>query len=78
VIFERSVSVLVCVPKISSKLGDNPRFIQGWQVFPSSWKKPVFSMEKTVPAKIVFAGLKKPPGKNPATLALQTFTKWKQ
>jgi hypothetical protein len=25
-----------------------------------------FSMEKTVSAKIVFAGRKKPPGKNPA------------
>jgi hypothetical protein len=32
---------------------------QGWQVFASSWKKPFFSMEKTVPAKIVFAGRKK-------------------
>jgi hypothetical protein len=51
---------------------------QGWQVFAGSWKKPVFSMEKTVPAKIVFAGWKKPPGKNPAKLGLQTFTRWKK
>jgi hypothetical protein len=36
-------------------------------------EKTVYSMEKTVPAKIVFAGWKKPPGKNPAKLALQTF-----
>jgi hypothetical protein len=35
-------------------------------------------MEKTVPAKIVFAGWKKPPGKNQAKLALQTFTRWKK
>jgi len=33
-------------------------FIQGWQVFARRWKKPVFSMEKTGPAKIVFAGKK--------------------
>jgi hypothetical protein len=51
---------------------------QGWQVFAGSWKKTGFSMEKTVPAKIVFAGWKKPPGKNPAKLALQTFTRWKK
>jgi hypothetical protein len=51
---------------------------QGWQVFASSWKKPGFSMEKTVPAKIVFAGWFFPPGKNPAKLALQTFTRWKK
>jgi hypothetical protein len=35
---------------------------QGWQVFAGLWKKPVFSMEKTVPAKIV----------------LQTFATWKK
>jgi hypothetical protein len=35
-------------------------------------------VEKTVPAKIVFAGWKKPPGKNQAKLALQTFTRWKK
>jgi hypothetical protein len=33
-------------------------------------------MEKTVPAKIVFAGRKKPPG--PAKLVLQTFARWKK
>jgi hypothetical protein len=33
-------------------------------------KNRFFSMEKTVPAKIVFAGRKKPPGQNPAKLAL--------
>jgi hypothetical protein len=38
-------------------------YSQGWQVFAGLWKKPVFSMEKTVPAKIVFDGRKKPPGK---------------
>jgi hypothetical protein len=53
-------------------------YSQGWQVFASLWKKPVFSMEKTVPAKIVFAGRKKPPGKNPAKLVLQTFARWKK
>jgi hypothetical protein len=55
--------------------------VQGWQVFEISnglWKKPVFSMEKTVPAKIVFAGRKKPPGKNPAKLVLQTCVRWKK
>jgi hypothetical protein len=45
---------------------------------PVRGKKRFFSMEKTVPAKIVFAGWKKPPGKNPAKLALQTFTRWKK
>jgi hypothetical protein len=40
--------------------------------------KSVFSMEKTVPAKIVFAGWFFPPGKNPAKLALQTFSRWKK
>ena len=30
--------------------------IQGWQVFAGWWKKPVFTMVKTVLAKIVFAG----------------------
>ena len=29
---------------------------QGWQVFARRWKKPGFSMEKTGPGKIVFAG----------------------
>jgi hypothetical protein len=33
---------------------------------------------KTVPAKMVFAGRKKPPGKNPAKLVLQTFARWKK
>jgi len=31
---------------------------QGWQVFARRWKKPFFSMAKTGPAKIVFAGKK--------------------
>jgi len=29
---------------------------QGWQVFARRWRKPVFSVEKTGLAKIVFAG----------------------
>jgi hypothetical protein len=41
-------------------------------------EKTGFSMEKTVLAEIVFAGRKKPPGKNPAKLVLQVFARWKK
>jgi hypothetical protein len=36
-------------------------------------EKPVFSMEKTVPAKIVFAGRK-----NPGKISFANFAKWKK
>jgi hypothetical protein len=44
------------------------RFVEKKRFFP--WKKP--SRQK------YFAGRKKPPGKNPAKLVLQTFARWKQ
>jgi hypothetical protein len=41
-------------------------------------EKTGFFHGKNRPGKNSFCGWKKPPGKNPAKLALQTFTRWKK